>query len=529
MRVVWLFVLVLGLATPREARAAVHHFVVAIGNDDGRAGEVGLRYAESDASKLAEVFRDLGGVPSSQIVVLKGEDADTVRKEIVAVNERIRLAVQAPDDQATLVVFYSGHADASALHLGGTDFELRELEQLVRGSAANHRLLIVDACKSGALTRVKGAEKAPPVAIRADLSLAAQGAVFLTSSAVGEDAQESDTIKGSFFTHYLVSALRGAGDCDGDGDVTVEEAFEYAHDATLRATSSSAVGVQHPTFRYEVRGRTGHVLTRPLLAQRSAKLTFPTGKTYLVFSGSDRGPVVGEVSSQATSRTIAVRPGTYFIRARASDHLLEGTFEVSAGSAVTLDESSLKRADYARLVRKGGAEDGLSHGPRAGYSFRTPIVEGASLCHGATAGWAIASEYLELEQAVGFCRGALEKNDDPEQYAPPPLRATQDDFMGLVSAAYVFDVPVVSFALGLAIGGGVLHQSFETEGIAPPRTSGFGRLGAFGRVDVDLTEGFYLGARVEAETTVFLLQIDGSDELVARVAFRPTFGLGKWL
>jgi hypothetical protein len=466
------------------------------------------------------VFRDLGGVPSSQIVVLKGEDADTARKEIVAINERIRLAVQSPDDQATLVVFYSGHADASALHLGGTDFELRELEQLVRGSAANHRLLILDACKSGALTRVKGAGKAPPVAIRADLSLAAQGAVFLTSSAAGEDAQESDTIKGSFFTHYFVSALRGAGDRDGDGDVTVEEAFEYAHDATLRATSSSAIGVQHPTFRYEVRGRTGHVLTRPLLAQRSAKLTFPSGKTYLVFSGTERGPVVGEVSSQAASRTIAVRPGTYFIRARASDHMLEGTFDVAAGSAVTLDESSLKRADYARLVRKGAGEADLSHGPRAGYSFRTPIVEGAGLCHGATAGWALASQYLELEPAAGFCRAAFE-ND--------VLASTQLDVAGTLSAAYVFDVPVVSFALGLAVGGGVLHQSFETEGDAPPRVSGFGRLGAFGRVDVDLTEGFYLGARVEAETTFFQLRVQDADEVTARVAFRPTFALGKWL
>lgn len=504
---------------PRAAWAEVHRFVVAIGNDTGRAGEVGLRYAETDAAKLADVLRDLGGVPSSQIVVLKGEDAATARKAIVEINERIRLAVQTPDDQATLVVFFSGHADASALHLGSTDFELRELEQLVRGSAANHRLLLLDACKSGALTRVKGADKAPPVAIRADLSLAAQGAVFLTSSAAGEDAQESDAIKGSFFTHYFVSALRGAGDRDGDGDVTVEEAFEHAHDATLRATSTSAVGVQHPTFRYEVRGRSGHVLTRPFLGQRSAKVTFPKGKTFLVFAGSDRGPVVGEVIEQATARTLALRPGTYFIRARASDHLLEGSFEVQAGSAVTLDESSLKRADYARLVRKGQAPIEVSHGPRAGYSFRTPIVDGASLCHGATLGWAVASHYLELEPAVGFCRAS---------FANETLEATQDDVMGLLSAAYVFDVPVVSFALGVAAGGGVLHEEFVTKGLAPPRTSGFGRVGAFGRIDVDLSAGFYLDARAEAETTIFQARAEGDDTVVARVAFRPTFGFGKW-
>jgi len=506
-------------AAPARAFGAVHHFVVAIGNNDGGANEVGLRYAESDAAKIADVMRDLGGVPPNQIVLLKAEDADTARKAIVDINERIRLAVQTPDDQATLVVYYSGHADASALHLGRSNFELRELEQLVRGSAANHRLLVVDACRSGALTRVKGAGKAPPVAIRADLSLASQGAVFLASSAAGEDAQESDAIKGSFFTHYFVSALRGAADRDGDGEITVEEAFEYAYDATIRATSSSAIGVQHPTFRYEVRGRTGHALTRPLLGTKSAKLTFPTGKTYIVFAGTDHGAVVGEVVEQASARTIALRPGMYFIRARAKDHLLEGSIDLGPGAAASLDDASLKRADFARLVRKGASTMRFSQGPRVGYSFRTPIVEGSSLCHGATAGWAIASEYLEVEPAIGYCHATFENET---------LSASQEDIMGLVSAAYVFDVPIVSFAFGVSLGGGVLHESFQTRGDAPSRSTGFGRVGAFARVDFDLTHGVYLDARAEAETTIFEARSAEGEGPVARVAFRPTFGLGKW-
>ena len=44
--------------------------------------------------------------------------------------------------------------------------------------------------------------------------LAGEGVVFLTSSSANEDAHESDTLKGSFFTHYLVSGMLGAADTD---------------------------------------------------------------------------------------------------------------------------------------------------------------------------------------------------------------------------------------------------------------------------------------------------------------------------
>src|SRR5204863_443943 len=138
--------------------------------------------------------------------------------------------------------------------LGTTSLELRELEQLVRGSAASFRLLILDACRSGALTRVKGGTPIPPFEIQLGERVAGEGAVFLTSSSASEDSQESDEIKGSFFTHALVSGLLGAADANSDGRVTLDETYRYAYDATLRASSRSLAGVQHPTFEYDVRG-----------------------------------------------------------------------------------------------------------------------------------------------------------------------------------------------------------------------------------------------------------------------------------
>ena len=34
---------------------------------------------------------------------------------------------------------------------------------------------------------------------------------ILTSSAAGENSQESDVLRGSFFSHHLVAGLRGGG------------------------------------------------------------------------------------------------------------------------------------------------------------------------------------------------------------------------------------------------------------------------------------------------------------------------------
>src|SRR5207248_6936924 len=105
--------------------------------------------AETDASRVGAMLQEVGGVRPENLVLLRGQDAATVRGALIAVNDRVRAAGR----QATLIVYYSGHADAAALHLGATSLELRELEQLVRGSAATFRLLILDACRSGALTR----------------------------------------------------------------------------------------------------------------------------------------------------------------------------------------------------------------------------------------------------------------------------------------------------------------------------------------------------------------------------------------
>jgi hypothetical protein len=157
------------LGTAGLARAEVQRFAVLIGNNEGERDEVALRYAESDAVKLRDVLVDLGNFRSENVTLLQGQAADSARRAIITVNDRIRTLSSGTD--AVLFVYYSGHADASALHMGDSSFDLDELERLVRGSSAEVRLLVLDACRSGALTRVKGGKRKSGFSIQLDEQL----------------------------------------------------------------------------------------------------------------------------------------------------------------------------------------------------------------------------------------------------------------------------------------------------------------------------------------------------------------------
>jgi len=61
------------------------------------------------------LLRELAGVAPENATLLLGEDAETTRRAVVTVNDRIR---QSDPSQAMLIVYYSGHADENALHLG---------------------------------------------------------------------------------------------------------------------------------------------------------------------------------------------------------------------------------------------------------------------------------------------------------------------------------------------------------------------------------------------------------------------------
>ena len=236
-------------------------FVVSAGNNVGNDGDFPLRFAEEDAIQFATVMRNLGDVDPENSILVQGASAAGLRKTSLDTNRRIRRAISRGDQNTSLIVFYSGHADSGGLHMRGSNLSFTELEDLVEASPAKVRVLILDSCRSGGVTRVKGASPAENFTISARNKVEAEGLAVITSSSAWEDSHESDRLRGSFFSHHLLSGLRGAADHNRDATVTLNEVYSYAYQQTLRS-SGQTQSLQHPTYRYDIKGKGDLALTQ---------------------------------------------------------------------------------------------------------------------------------------------------------------------------------------------------------------------------------------------------------------------------
>jgi uncharacterized caspase-like protein len=207
-----------------------------------------LQYAISDAERLARVLVDLGGVSPEDAILLKQPGLRELDEALGRLQARVVEARRAgrgdEGGRTELLVYYSGHADDKGLLLGEDRYSYRSLRDRLDDVPADVRIAVLDACASGAITRLKGGKLRPPFLV--DESSDMRGHAFLTSSAETEAAQESDRIGASYFTHYLISGLRGAADVNGEGKVTLNEAYQFAFNETLGRTVDTKGGAQHP-------------------------------------------------------------------------------------------------------------------------------------------------------------------------------------------------------------------------------------------------------------------------------------------
>ncbi len=430
------------------ARADAKRYAVVIGANHGDAREMRLHFAEADAERIAQTLRSVGDFPAAHVLQMTGVSADEVRNALLDLNARLR---QESGD-SVLVVYYSGHADADRLHLGGSYLELRELRDILAGSSAGSRVLVIDACRSGAITRVKGGSPVPTFAVHLDDMPPPAGFAILTSSAEGEDSQESDVLAGSFFTYYFNSGLIGAADQNHDGQVTLAEAFAFASEQTTRATLSTLAGPQHPTFRFELGGRQDLVLARPRSPRQGlGVLQFESPGNYVLRRADASGmrPVVAEVAARTGGAQVALPEGRYEITLRNPDRVLEGWCEVRDGAVVSVSASELRRVDSARMVRKGGERsrvysllaDGGLHSAPYGLGDLGPAIGLVLRRDG---------RRFSLETRFGWAWGSTSNRNQ--------FGVTTNQFMGSLAALYVFDLGPLALGAGLEAGILVMHQ-----------------------------------------------------------------------
>jgi hypothetical protein len=335
------------LALPLAATAVPGRVAVVAGMNQGASGRPRLWFAEKDAERFERALLELGDFSPDGVELLRGPTAGAFREALARAETRVQ-AARASGERTLLLVFYSGHAGAGGLEFGQERVGYDELKEAAARSSAEAKVVVVDACEAGALTQVKGAR----AEARLDFALPTdevRGTAFIASTAVGEAAQESAAIGGSFFTHHLEVALRGAGDADGDGRVTLAEAFRYTSQATVSDTSATRTGAQHPTYDFRMSGRGDVVLAD--LRRAEARLLVPVDPGALYVLRGPRG-LTAEVPAGPTELALGLPAGEYRVERRGRDGRALGQVSLARGETRALPRLVPTRYEVARS--KGG-------------------------------------------------------------------------------------------------------------------------------------------------------------------------------
>ncbi len=320
---------------------SLERFALIAGADDGGPGRVQLQYAGSDAMSVHRVFRELGGFDDDNLVLLSEPDTEGFLGGIDDLSARIA----ASEARTEVFVYYSGHSDERGLLLGRDHLPYAQLKSAIESLPADVKIGILDSCASGSLVRGKGGVHRAPFLV--DESSGVSGHAFITSSSADEVSQESDAIGGSFFTHYLVSGLRGAADVDEDGRVTLNEAYRYAFDETLRRTEGTLGGAQHANYDIQLVGTGDLVLTD--LRETSAGLVLPADLDGRFFVRDGDNRLQAELRKPpGIARLLGLSPGRYQISLEEELSYATAVVDLPAGEPVVL--SSL---DFLSMAPEG--------------------------------------------------------------------------------------------------------------------------------------------------------------------------------
>jgi hypothetical protein len=302
------------LAAARPGRAdepppASRRIALLVAASDGGPGRARLRYASRDIEAVARVLTELGGVRSEDIEQVIDPDPAAVERRLNELKQRLTAPGSGSAKGRQLFFYYSGHSDEQGLLLFGAHLPYSRLRALITDIPADVHIGVLDSCASGAFAQRKGGVAIEPFLVQSGASVT--GHAFLTSTSEREAAQESARLRGSFFTHFLVTGLRGAADVDSDQRVTLQEAYRFAFAETLQRTEVTLGGPQHAAYDIQLVGRGDLVLTD--LRDASARLSIAAPITGRIVLRDQRGALAAELvkpSSQAAV-VLSLEAGTY--------------------------------------------------------------------------------------------------------------------------------------------------------------------------------------------------------------------------
>ncbi len=218
-----------------------------------------LEFARADAQAMYDFLTSSAAGPFEEdhILFLTDENATGA-----AMREAMFVFLQQADWDDLVVIYYAGHGapdpnrpdnlyllphDSDLDAMAATAFPMWDVKTALRRQIKAERVIVIaDACHSA------GTQEEDVTGISGDRNAIAGGftqlftpsrRLSLTAADTNEFSLEDARWGGhGVFTHFLLEALRGNGDLNGDGIVTFSEVYQYVSDSVVDATQ----GRQNP-------------------------------------------------------------------------------------------------------------------------------------------------------------------------------------------------------------------------------------------------------------------------------------------
>ena len=229
-------------------------FALIIGNSEYQDTALAQLITPShDVDDLAGVLRSPDIGEFDEVVTVVNESSTKIRLEIESF-----FSEKKPDD--LLLLYFSGHGvrdDQGDLYLAVKDTWHNRLRALAIPAAfitsemdrsrSRRQVLILDCCHSGSFAQGMKGGPGSSVNTASVFQGTGFGRVVLTASDSTQYAWEGEQVTGeaenSVFTYYLVEALRtGAADTDADGQITLDELYNYVYEQVVSRTPKQTPG-----------------------------------------------------------------------------------------------------------------------------------------------------------------------------------------------------------------------------------------------------------------------------------------------
>jgi len=175
----------------------------------------------------------------------------------------LSVVAQAASEDDLLLFYFSGHGmaqdgesyllarDTKLAALKHTALAMKDIREIIEQSPAHAKVIVLDACHSGASIGKAAATMTPEFIQR--VFEEAEGMAVLASCKANQQSWEWPEKQRSVFTYYLLEALTGKADFENKHFVTVRDVSNYVADG-VKAWAVDRSVPQTPTLQYTVAG-----------------------------------------------------------------------------------------------------------------------------------------------------------------------------------------------------------------------------------------------------------------------------------